>query len=179
MKCPICGGWLRTSKGNYKYVESGLDNVMLIGIPIHKCTNKDCGDVMPELKQVEMLHALIAEALINKSTPLMGKEVRFLRKRMDLSSKNLASLLSVNPVTVSRWETGTEKVGIVSDKLVRMLYIQTMQERCNSVMSGTVEEIIRSIKPKDKQKLIKIDMSHKGKAPLGFCATATAQRFFC
>ncbi len=163
MKCPICGNNLTTGKGNHKYIESGLDNVVLVGIPIHKCAG--CGEVMPELKNIEKIHNIIAEALIKKSAPLTGKEVRFLRKEMDKSAKDLAALLSVSPVTVSRWETGSEPVGIVSDKLVRMLYIQTMQERCNVVRGAVVGGIIQAIRPKEKQQPIKIDASqlaHRG-----------------
>lgn len=111
------------------------------------------------MKNIEKLHNTIAEALIKKSSPLTGKEVRFLRKEMDMSAKHLAGLLSVSPVTVSRWETGAEKVGIVSDKLVRMLYIQTLQERCNVVRADAVGGIIQTIRPKGKQQPINIDVS--------------------
>lgn len=141
--------------------------MVLVGIPIHRCSNKECGEVMPELKNIEKFHNIFAEALIKKSAPLTGKEVRFLRKEMDKSAKDLAMLLSVSPVTVSRWETGTEPVGIVSDKLVRMLYIQTMQERCKVVRGSVIGDIIQAIRPKDKQQPIRIDVSriaHKEQA---------------
>ena len=139
------GNNLTTGKGNHRYIESGLDNVVLAGIPIHRCT--DCGEVMPELKNIEKIHHSIAEALIKKSDSLTGKEVRFLRKEMDKSAKDLAALLNVSPVTVSRWEPGAKPVGIVSDKPVRMLYIQTMQERCNVVSAAVVGGRIQAIRP--------------------------------
>jgi putative transcriptional regulator len=152
----MCGNNMTTGKGNHGYIEARLDNVVLVGIPMHRCTA--CGEVMPELKNIEKIHNSIAEALIKKSASLTGKEVRFLRKEMDKSAKDLAALLSVSPVTVSRWETGAEPVGIVSDKLVRMLYIQTMQERYNVVRGAVVGGIIQAIKPKEKQRPIRIDV---------------------
>jgi putative zinc finger/helix-turn-helix YgiT family protein len=147
---------MKKAKGDYRYTESGLDNILLTGVTIYKCA---CGEVMPELKDVERIHRTIADVLVKKNTRLSGKEVRFLRKETGMSSKELAGLLSVSPVTVSRWESGKEKVGSVSDKLIRMLYVQMMQERSHKVCVGVVSDI-KSIKPKESRMSLKIDLSH-------------------
>lgn len=154
MKCPVCGETMKTVKGTYKYVESGLDNIVLTGIPMHKCS---CGEEMPVVRNIEGLHRVIASALVKKNSPLSGKELRFIRKEMRCSAKELASILGVNPVTVSRWENETEKVGVANDKLIRLLYIQIVQEKCHKVLEGTVSRI-KAIKPGDGQKPIRISI---------------------
>ncbi|MFO0754630.1 MAG: YgiT-type zinc finger protein, partial [Thermodesulfovibrionales bacterium] len=70
MKCPECGKTMKSVSGTYQYVESGLDNVILTGVPLHKCP---CGEVMPEIRNVEGLHRVIADALVKKETPLSGR----------------------------------------------------------------------------------------------------------
>ena len=58
MKCPICGKQMKKQKGEYRYTESGLDNVVLTGVTMYKCA---CGETMPELKNVEHIHRAIAD----------------------------------------------------------------------------------------------------------------------
>ncbi|MDA8215221.1 MAG: helix-turn-helix domain-containing protein [Nitrospiraceae bacterium] len=152
MKCHICGEIMQKTKGSYVYRESGLDNVVLTGITIYKCS---CGEKMPEISNIDGLHRVIANALVKKKTPLSGKEVRFLRKQIGLSAKELAAVLGVNPVTVSRWENEIELIGPANDKLIRMLYIQMIQERCHTVIKDSIL-YMKSIKPKDRQKPSKI-----------------------
>ena len=154
MKCPVCGERMKKQKGEYRYTESGLDNVVLTGVTLYKCA---CGETMPELKNVERVHRAVADGLAKKDSRLHGREVRFLRKEIGMTAKELAGLLSVSPVTVSRWESGKKKVGGVSDKLIRMLYVQTMQERSHKVCAGVVSDI-KSIKPKESRTSLKIDL---------------------
>jgi transcriptional regulator with XRE-family HTH domain len=59
------------------------------------------------------------EKLLRTARPLRGVEVRFLRKFFAMKAADLAKMLNVDPVTVSRWETGTSPVGSANDKLVR------------------------------------------------------------
>lgn len=146
MKCLMCGKEAVRAKANYKYVESGLDNVVLSGVNVYKCS---CGEVMPEIKNAEKLHELIALAIIKKFSLLSGKEFRFLRKQMMLKGKNIASILGVDPVTVSRWEQSNAKIGVPNDRLIRMLYLQTIEEKHKKTLCGLVEGfplIKRSVK---------------------------------
>jgi putative zinc finger/helix-turn-helix YgiT family protein len=152
MKCHICGETMQKTKGSYTYKESGLYNVILTGITLYKCS---CGEKMPEIKKIDELHRAIARALIKKKTPLSGKEIRFLRKQVGLSAKELSMVLGVNPVTISRWENDIEPIGAANDKLIRLLYIQIFQELCHTIIEGSVS-YIKSIKPKDRQKPMKI-----------------------
>jgi putative zinc finger/helix-turn-helix YgiT family protein len=147
---------MKMTKGDYPYTESGLENVILKGTPLHKCSS--CGEVMPELKNVEHIHRLIADALVKKNTRLTGKEMRFLRKEMGMNSLDFAHAIGVTPVSVSRWENGKEKVGIVSEKLARMLYVQMMQELSHKVCKGVFSDI-RSIRQEESKSPLTINLS--------------------
>ncbi len=121
MRCPACGATTRRTQRpqRYRYRESGLNNV-LIWVRIRHCAK--CGETLPEIPNVKALHAVIADALFQKSTSLTGPEIRFVRKEMGLKAKELAAYLGVTQVTVSRWETGTHPIGDSTDRLIRCLY---------------------------------------------------------
>jgi putative zinc finger/helix-turn-helix YgiT family protein len=121
MKCPNCGKEMRSKVRDYEYVESGLKDVVLKNIKVHEC--KSCSEVLPEIRNVKQVHRWIAEYLLTKRTPLTGEEFRFLRKAMSKSAKELAPLLGVHPVTISRWENNKETIGPQSDRLIRVLFV--------------------------------------------------------
>ena len=148
---------MKRMKGSHRYTESGLDNVILTGITLHKCS---CGEVLPELKDVEHIHRVLADALVKKKTRLTGRELRFLRKEMGMNSIAFANVMGVTAVSVSRWESGSAKVGILSDKLVRMLYVQMVQERSHKVRAGVFADIT-SIRPEASKNPLKIDLSNE------------------
>jgi putative zinc finger/helix-turn-helix YgiT family protein len=121
MQCPQCGSpGMVEMKGDYRYTESGLKNVVLQGITLHKC--RKCGELLPEIPHIKKLHARIALELLYKEGPLIGEEIRFLRKEMRFKAIELAALLGVHKVTVSRWENNEEKIGPSSDRLLRYIY---------------------------------------------------------
>lgn len=121
MRCPKCDMTMeRRKKQPYRYRESGLKNIV-ITVPARVCRN--CGEIMPEIPNIKGLHSAIADCLFEKPAPLIGPEIRFLRKEMGMKAKDFASLVGVSAVTVSRWETGAEKIGHTADRLVRCLYL--------------------------------------------------------
>lgn len=121
MKCPNCGKEMRSKVRDYEYVESGLKDVVLRNIKVHECLR--CGELLPEISNVKQIHKWIAEYLLTKKTPLTGEEFRFLRKAMRKGAKELAPLLGVHPVTISRWENNKEAIGPQSDRLIRVLFV--------------------------------------------------------
>jgi len=122
IKCPACGSNLKETKGDYRYRESGLYNVELVGTQMLRCTKKRCGEVMPALKAIDKLHNAIADALIKKSSRLTGSEMRYLRKEIKISLKRMAELLGVSSGTVSRWESDNKKIEASHDAYIRKLF---------------------------------------------------------
>lgn len=105
---------------------------------------------MPEIKNIEKLHRLIALAIVRKTSLLRGKEFRFIRKQMQLQGKDIASILGVSPVSVSRWEKENARIGASNDRLMRMLYIQSVEETNKKVFCGILNvlaTIRQSAKP--------------------------------
>lgn len=122
-RCQGCGGNIqrRELTKPYHYTESGLKNVLLDGIMMFHCPS--CDEEFAEIPDVGGLHAKIAEILMIKPYTLTGREFRFLRKEMRMKAKDIATVLGVTPTTVSRWETGEERVGVANDRLIRSLYL--------------------------------------------------------
>ena len=122
--CPKCGKLQETSRSDYKYLESGLDNVLICDIEMVKCS---CGEECALIPGILAVHKAIANCLLEKETQLTGKEIRFLRKEMGLKGRDFANLVSIDNATLSRWENGKTKPSVKADRLIRVLYAVKMK----------------------------------------------------
>src|SRR5579863_1219365 len=122
MRCIQCGREMEMVQGIYHYTESGLDNVKLMNVPIHRCPLGHESEV--EIPRAEELHLLIAFLLIFKSVGLTGKEARYLRKHLGLTAEELAEKIGVTRVTVARWERKQDGIRTDHDKHLRRLYLE-------------------------------------------------------
>lgn len=118
MKCIECGSAMTESLESHDYGSCGLP-VRLHGVIIRRCPS--CGEEEVAIPRMEELHRLIARAVIHKPSGLSGAEVRFLRKWLGHSGRDLAAIMGVTPETVSRWETGAIPLGTTADRLLRMI----------------------------------------------------------
>lgn len=100
----------------YKYILSGLDNVYLLNG--YTITHTDYGDAV-SITDVDGLHKMIAEVLINKSQRLIPAEFRFLRKEMKLTQGMLANMFGVSDQTVARIEKGETTSDVPYEALFR------------------------------------------------------------
>jgi len=104
----------------YHYEECGLSNVWLVdGFEIE--TDEEYGELV-SIASVNELHKTIGLYLINEKPELNGEEIRFLRKELNLSQKNLAGILSVNESTVRNWESDRVEIGKPAELVLRALY---------------------------------------------------------
>ena len=152
MKCPNCGREMRSKVRDYEYNECGLKGVVLGNITVHECPR--CGEVLPEIPKVKQIHKWLAEYLVKKQSPLTGEEFRFLRKTMLMSAGELARVLAVTPVTISRWENNRENVGPQSDRLLRALFVVGPERRTPVLRRINLSEIfvhIASRKPRPER----------------------------
>jgi putative zinc finger/helix-turn-helix YgiT family protein len=113
---------MATRKENYRYGESGLRYVTLVGIEVSRCP--ECGNYEVSIPRIEDLHRLIAKSLIEKITRFTGSEIRFLRKSLGLSAADFARRMGVTVETVSRWEHNAVAIGPQADRLLRLLVAQ-------------------------------------------------------
>ena len=118
-KCPDCGRKLATAKLPYRYLESGLSNVVLQGVESATCPN--CGESEVTIPQLAKVQRAIALALVNSPARLTGEQFRFLRKRLGLSGAVLARYLHTDKTKISKWETSLDRIGPGTDRLLRLL----------------------------------------------------------
>jgi putative transcriptional regulator len=100
-----------------KYEASGLDNVILIGVEYYHCPK--CGEEFYGYHNIEQLHTVILNALVQKKSLLTGKEIRFIRKHLGYSGTVFAKLIKYEPETIYRIENGGQAVTEPFDRLVR------------------------------------------------------------
>src|SRR5579864_5833860 len=84
-----------TAEKPYHYVGSGLGNVYLVGVKYWICSV--CEKQSAIIPQLNQLLASIARTIVEKSSPLRGEQVRFLRKRLAKRSKEFSALVGVTP----------------------------------------------------------------------------------
>lgn len=145
MRCEYCSKEMQIIiEKNYKYEESGLDNVYLESIELYNCA--ECGIKLPIMEKILSLHKAIARAIVLEPVPLSGADIKFLRSERGLKSKDLAKLLRVDIATVSRWETDAQELRPQSDALIRTTYTLVYQEQEGSLFAELVTEKIASVR---------------------------------
>ncbi len=108
-----------TSDSPFRFVDSGLSDVYLVGIRYFEC---ECGKIVAEIPAVRQLLSLIARDLVEKPKALSPEEIRFLRKRLGKKQADFANEIGVRPETLSRFETGETRTNERTDKLIRLYY---------------------------------------------------------
>jgi putative zinc finger/helix-turn-helix YgiT family protein len=175
-KCYNCkDGVLREVKGRpYNYTESGLDNIVLHGVPQHVC--KSCGETYVSIPNMEGLHLTIGKAICCKTNELLiPNEIKFLRKELHLKSKELAKALGVTPTTVSRWESSSGKfpIGEAEDRLLRGIYMMFVSDQLQGAVHldalNLFSELQRKRKVPTKVKKLQFNPSDWLMGELNFC----------
>lgn len=109
-----------TKSKPYHYVGSGLPNVYLVGVEYS--FEPETGLQSADIPCLPQLLEALAKALLQKRGLLTSDELRFLRKRLKISSKEFAGLVGVSAEQYSRLENGATVTATV-DRLIRLLYI--------------------------------------------------------
>ena len=97
-----------------------------IGIPVfvNKAVKQStcalCGEVSHSIPYLGRLIAAAAVSRAKMPEKLSGREIVFMRKSLELSGKELASILEVTPETVSRWENDKAPMNPAHEKMLRI-----------------------------------------------------------
>ena len=126
-------------KAPYHYTECGLDDVYL------KSGYEVDGDAVM-VKDVDELHKLIGFRLASEKKVLSGKELRFLRKQMDLTQGELSKLLQISDQSIARWEKDKFDIPPPADFLVRLLYLEHIG--CLK-LDGGVRKVLTELENRD------------------------------
>ncbi len=117
--CPVCDSRkVRVEHRDHAYVEAGLPNIVLTGLPFIVCAS--CGESSMVIEQPEDLHKRIAQIFAKAQGPLEPGELRFVREYLGLSREAMALSLGVDVSTVSRWESGKRDAPLMAAKLMRL-----------------------------------------------------------
>jgi len=128
------------------YTDCGLDDVYLIsGYEIEETPHGKGLSV----KNLDQLHRAIGAYLANQKKVLSGKELRYLRKQMDLTQSDLGTLLGLSSQQVARWEKDESEISGPADLLVRAFFIQHAGGKLNlQELASSLEEIDSPINEK-------------------------------
>lgn len=133
-----------TPDAPYQFVDSGLDNVFLNGIRYWVC--ESCGTQRAEIPAPKQLMTAIARTLVKKKSPLIGPEIRFLRKRLGQRSADFAQMIGVSLEQLSRWENDKNPPRESADRLIRVVYSLLSKDRkLRGLVGDNLQQWITSI----------------------------------
>ena len=116
----------------YREEVGGIPVVLIRAVEVTKCG--DCDRIIS--KKVPDLQNLIAAMGITRVTDplkLSGGDIKFLRKAMNWTGRELASTLGVSAETVSRWENGKDLIGTANEKLLRLVVGTSMRDHAPAI----------------------------------------------
>jgi putative zinc finger/helix-turn-helix YgiT family protein len=122
-KCVECGCTkLSKSLVEHEYLKgSGLE-VIVGGVVRWDCSQ--CGEFYVELKDTGVIDKALVRHIIGQPRRLGGRELKFLRRMMGWSAKDLSTYFQVPATTVSKWENDERSPGKPIDLFLRMLAAQ-------------------------------------------------------
>jgi DNA-binding transcriptional regulator YiaG len=82
--------------------------------------------VFPAFKK---LSETLTNMIVQKSTPLTGPEIKYLRKAARKKASDFAQMIGVSAEQVSRWENGHNPPEKSTDKLIRLLVADRTDSR--------------------------------------------------
>lgn len=103
----------------HHYTACGLDNIYLTNGFVVRDTRHGRGCA---IEGIDQLHVAIARHLTVKATPLTGKELRYLRRALDLTQEAFADLVGSDVQNIGRYERGAKSVPGPIDRLARITY---------------------------------------------------------
>lgn len=142
----------------YHYRECGLDNVVIEGFSL---VEDHAGEETLTIPAIGMLHSVIAEGIVSLPVKMTGPELRFLRTEMGLTQEQLAEILRVKPLTVSRWER-SDPIPDPSEMLVRLLAVDRLELDVELDVDGVSAKVTRA----PRSNPIRIDASNPDKYSL-------------
>lgn len=141
----------------FHFVDSGLDNVYLVGIKYFVDSD---GNKIAEIPAIKQLMQLIARDIVLSPRDLNGKEIKFLRKRLGKKATEYCSYLGITPETLSRVENDHQPAGIQTQKMVRLAYCILSDDpnliQCAKTILESIVEDIKILKAKNKRIVLEI-----------------------
>lgn len=137
-----------------KELVGGMDVVLVNAVSQLVC--ESCGTVIRnDIPDMPGLIAAVCVARAKESLKLNKDEIRFLRKSMEKSAKELAQELRVTDETVSRWENGHLVMGESVERIFRWRVCKALEDRAPAIQWNDDEILTKmNITPVSVQPLV-------------------------
>jgi len=117
-RCAKCKGLIEQSvRPEHTEDLGGVVVKVLNAVQVFRC--RECGDEIVAIPDMEGLARAAAISRALNPVRLAGREVRFLRRVLDMNQAEFAKAMDLAPESVSRWENNARGVGGGCEKLVR------------------------------------------------------------
>ena len=109
----------------YHYSECGLSNVFLKnGFTVEDID----GEEYTSIDDMNGLHLVIGQVIVDSNTPLSHEEFKFLRIELNVSQKMLATRFGVSEQTIARYEKKSSAIPRTTDAALRSLYMESLEK---------------------------------------------------
>lgn len=118
----------------YHYTESGLRNIWLVNGYVARRTAY--GKTV-SIRDLEGLHRYIG-LVIARQPNLSGPELRFLRKELGMSQRELAEFVGTSEQNVSLWER-RGRIPKAEDRIVKLAYLEMIKKDGSIKIRETID----------------------------------------
>lgn len=118
----------------YRYTASGLDNVVLVGLP--ECVD-DEGETCVTIPNINQLHEAIAKSILTRPNGMSGQELKFLRTLMGMTQAELAKIVNRDTQTIGRWERNETENEQNAEAIIRLV----AAERLSIDLNAPIEDV--------------------------------------
>lgn len=111
-------------KKHETFIYEGLGfPVELIDCPMKKMLGEWVLDI-----NMMALQRFVFRGLIHKPHPLTGKEVRFMRKLLEISTTEFGKSLGISHATVVKWENEQSQISPIQETYIRMFLCERFKD---------------------------------------------------
>lgn len=104
----------------YHYKRCGLDNIYLLnGFEVEV----EDGERYVSVLDVDGLHKAIGLHVVSTRKTLTPKEIRFLRRTLNLTQSEMGRLIGQSDQQIARWEKGENNISGPADRLLRLMFV--------------------------------------------------------
>lgn len=121
----------------YHYTQCGLDDIYLLNGFNTYVVGDEVGFAVQD---ADGLHKVIALNIVRNKALLCGKEVRFLRKLLDLTQAELAGFLGYSSQQVARWEKDQGTINPSAERFLRVICTVSLEEEEAGILE-TIREL--------------------------------------
>lgn len=97
--------------------------IELIDAPMKKIFGEWVIDI-----DMNVLQLYVFNGLIHKPCPLTGKEIRFMRKFLEISTTEFGKKLGVSHAAVIKWEKEQAKISPIQESYIRMFLLESLKD---------------------------------------------------